>query len=139
MNKVKIIRYETGDEGTFSAFIVNSLIFHLIELPNRGNQQSISCIPAGEYECEVVESPKFGHVYHVKDVPNRSHILIHSGNYAGDKAKGFKTNSYGCLLPGMKRGTLSGQKVVLSSRDALNSIMTELGDKPFKLIIKEVY
>lgn len=139
MDKIKLIRYESSDEGTFGAFIVNSLIFHVAELPWRGNQQSISCIPPGEYECEIVESPKFGHVYHVKDVPNRSHILIHSGNYVGDKTKGLKTDSYGCILPGMKRGSLSGQKVVLSSRDALNSIMTELGNKPFKLVIIEMF
>lgn len=138
MKAVKLIRYEFSDEGTFGVLVFGDKICHCIELPDRGNQQTVSCIPPGNYECQITQSPSFGRVYHVLDVPDRSHILFHAGNYAGDIEEDLKTDSYGCILPGLSRGVLSGQKVVLNSRRALKFFMRELKEENFELQIIEL-
>jgi hypothetical protein len=51
-------------------------------------------------------------------VPGRSYILLHEGNFSGDKEIGLRTHSAGCVLLGRKRGRLYGQNAVLSSRTA---------------------
>lgn len=63
----------------------------LDNLPSNG-QIPGSCIPAGAYYCERVDSPKFGNTFEVKYVPRRTHILIHKGNLAED--------THGCILVG---------------------------------------
>ncbi len=98
-----------------------------LELPWRDNRQNVSCIPAGTYPLVWHESKKHK-AFHVKDVPGRSGILIHSGNLAGDTDKGFKTDSEGCILLGVNRGILYGQRAVLHSRatvGALNNILKD--------------
>ena len=63
-----------------------------LEPPWRNNEKNISCIPAGIYNCAFHISPKFGPTYEVKEVPDRSHILFHKGNYTH--------NTKGCILVG---------------------------------------
>lgn len=64
-----------------------------LELPDKGNQQKISCIPKGVYVCEYTFSPSFKKFsYEIKDVPNRAGIRIHSGNYT--------RQILGCILLG---------------------------------------
>lgn len=58
---------------------------YTIELDWKDNKRNISCIPANIYNIELIKSPKFKEVLHVKDVPNRSGILIHKGNAASIK------------------------------------------------------
>ena len=76
---------------------VNTQVLSL-ELPWNGNQKSSSCIPEGKYEVHRIYSPKFGKCFHVLDVPDRTAILIHSGNYASLTEI---TDTTGCILPGM--------------------------------------
>jgi hypothetical protein len=74
-------------------------IAHTLELPWKDNQKSVSCIPEGKYSCRVRlarESATRDYVHLlVKDVPNRSYILFHRGNYPSD--------SRGCILTGTHR------------------------------------
>lgn len=63
-----------------------------LELPWLNNERRISCIPSGTYPVEKRISPKFGLHFHIRDVPGRSFILIHSGNYY--------TQILGCVLIG---------------------------------------
>lgn len=59
-------------------------------------------IPKGTYNINVVWSPKFkGYYPRLENVPNRSAILIHSGNYPED--------TLGCILVGFNtiKGGLS--------------------------------
>jgi hypothetical protein len=63
-----------------------------LELPDLNNQRRISCIPEGTYNLKLHNSPKFKQVYWVQDVPGRSEILIHSGNYV--------SQILGCILVG---------------------------------------
>jgi len=132
---VSLIRTEMGEEGTFGILLAKGKRFETVELPWHDNQKGISCIPYGEYECEIVNSPKFGRVYQVKDVDERTHILFHWGNWAGDMAEGFRSDSDGCILIGMKRSYIYGQKAVGDSRTAVKKFNELMNHEPFTLIV----
>ena len=68
-----------------------------IELPDLGNQQNVSCIPEGKYDVIRHNSPTKGEVFWVLDVPGRSNILFHIGNFVSGLGK---RDSKGCILPG---------------------------------------
>lgn len=137
MRVAYLTRTDTSTHGTFGFLSCPAVGFscHTLELPWRENRVRISCIPKGEYIVNVRQSPKFGLVYHVQNVPGRSYILFHSGNYAGDRSKGLKTHSAGCILYGKGRGWLGGQKAVLNSRIAKSEFQRLMNNEPFKLII----
>ena len=139
MREAELIRSPGTDEGTRGWFQADGRTWPTIELPWRDNQREISCIPEGEYDCFLVHSAKFGEVYHVLDVHERSGILIHSGNWAGDRALGYLCNSYGCILPGSEFGRLRGQKAVMSSSHAVWEIGAHFGGEPFRLTIQGGY
>lgn len=103
-----------------------------IELPDNGNMKNVSCIPEGTYECERIISPSKGECFHVNDVPGRSHILIHVGNYAAGK----KVDTEGCILPGLYFYDINddGFTDVVASTSAMKKLLKALPDK-FKLII----
>jgi len=99
-----------------------------LELPDLGNQKNISCIPEGEYEVHKIYSPKFGKCFHVQDVPGRSEILIHKGNYNKD--------TRGCILVGMGHADINedGNLDVIESTHAMNKLLNIMPDE-FKLYI----
>jgi hypothetical protein len=136
---VHLFRYIRSDQGTRGRLFAGSFVCHTLELPWRDNQRNISCIPAGEYEVSIRLSPKYGEIYHIKNVPNRSYISIHSGNWAGDKQKGFKSHVSGCILFGTKRGTLLNQIAVLNSRIAIRKFMRYMKKEKFILKIYEAF
>ena len=61
-----------------------------LELPWRDNQRNVSCIPLGTYTARRIKSPKFGDTFQVMDVPGRSEILFHGGNY--------QVHTRGCII-----------------------------------------
>jgi hypothetical protein len=63
-----------------------------IELPWLRNEPQISCIPEGRYELVKRYSRKFKTHFLVKDVAQRSLILIHPANNAKKELKG-------CIAP----------------------------------------
>ncbi|MDE3235502.1 MAG: hypothetical protein KGO81_06065 [Bacteroidota bacterium] len=71
-----------GDEG----------LCHTIELPWKENAHNISCIPEGRYELEKRYSPKFQWHVLLKNVQDRSLILIHPANDAMKELRG-------CIAP----------------------------------------
>lgn len=101
MTQVIIVRGLSTNEGTPGTFAFGDRKLACMELPWRGNAPKFSCIPAGTYTCLWARSPKFGFCYHLQDVPRRSAILIHSGNFAGDTRVGWQTDVLGCILPAM--------------------------------------
>ena len=111
--------------GTLSIGGDSPLKLATIELPWRDNQPGVSCIPAGVYECEKVDSsPAFNYQHiHVKDVPQRAGIKIHVGNYA--------RQLQGCIAPGLKHADIDGDGLidVTSSRAALDQLLAAVPDK----------
>ncbi|OCG71911.1 hypothetical protein A9G43_03935 [Gilliamella sp. Occ3-1] len=125
---MKLTRLKTSARGTFGKIqLPSGAVLSTLELPWLNNQRQISCIPASIYQCDIVNSPKFGRVYQVKDVPNRSHILIHAGNWTKD--------TQGCILVGMSNNDTQ----LFESKKALNLLMNELNGKSFKLEVIENY
>lgn len=139
MRTVVILRNPDTDEGTLGRVFVDFKPFcHSLELPDRSNMRNVSRIPAGEYRCVWHRSPRFGWVYAVLDVPGRSDILIHPGNWAGDKALGYRSDLSGCVALGSRVGRLAGQSAVMASRLAVDNFVRALGRQPFTLIIVEL-
>lgn len=138
IKEASLYRYEGSDQGTFSLMVSVGFRCHVVELPWRENRRNISCVPVGRYLCKIRRSPRFGRVYELQDVEGRSYVLTHSGNVAGDRTKGWKTHSAGCLLLGRYRGKIGNQKAVMCSRPTLRKFMQTMGDDPFWLNIQEV-
>ncbi len=136
---VNLCRLKRGDQGTRGMLFYGNFNCQTLELPWRKNQRSISCIPAGEYDVKIRISPKYGEIYWVTEVTDRTFILIHSGNWAGDTSKGYKTHVNGCILLGQKRGILAGQWAVLNSRITVKRFMQEMNYDPFKLRVLEAF
>ena len=128
--KTNIIRrIETGNHGSFGVMIMDSIPYALtLEREWLNNERSISCIPAGHYMCNRIDSPKFSNTFEVTDVPGRSHILFHKGNLDDD--------SHGCILVGENFGNVKGSPAIQASKKGYNEFMRILaGDDIFRLII----
>lgn len=116
--------------GTLGELILDGkIICQTLERPWKDNAPEISCIPTGEYLCKRINSPKFGETFEITDVPNRTHILMHSGNYV--------TDSIGCVLLGMISDRSSSYKIFKSkiARDKLMEIMKD--EQSFHLTINQ--
>jgi len=138
--KATLKRGPSTDEGTFGVLSFGPHVVYTTELPWRDNIRQKSCIPIGSYKCAIVNSPKFGRVYAVLDVENRSNVLIHSANFGGNSDLGWTTQLHGCIAPAMKTGRMQNnagkmQRAGIVSRPALNLLMTWADGKPFELEI----
>lgn len=136
---VALCRIARSDQGTEGILLAGDFNCKTLELPWRDNERQISCIPPGEYDVEIRISNKYGRIYWVRRVPDRTYILVHSGNYAGDKSKNFKTHVMGCILLGKQHGYLGGQRAVLNSRLTVKSFMREMNYQEFKLNVLEAF
>jgi hypothetical protein len=108
---------ETGDE----VFKCRTL-----ELPWLDNQRNVSCIPEGYYDVDFRTSAKYPKHFIVNDVPGRSFILIHQGNYAGSlNPKSGKSDIRGCILVGKAFVDLDGDGLadITSSKSTLNKLL----------------
>jgi hypothetical protein len=154
-----ILRRTTySDAGTVGYLYRGRIpVCYTLELPWRDNAPGISCIPPGsyrgEYEREGTEvdteapyqvrhlersaSGKYLDVYHVIDVPGRSGILIHRGNFAGDRTLGMRSDVLGCILPGRRIGRLPVvgglQLAVIDSFGGLHDLHLVAERQPFHL------
>lgn len=130
---VDVIRVSQSDQGTFGALVLNGRPFCVtLELPWLDNKRDISCIPEGSYLCQRVESNRFGEAFTVREVPGRTHILLHKGNTVEDTT--------GCILLGQRflsTGSF-GRSMILDSRLAFSAFMDALnGQETFKLVISK--
>ena len=113
---LKITRLEYGENETIGVLqLFGKVLCYTLELPDKNNQRKISCIPSGKYKCLRVISPTFGNCWQVQKVPNRSEILIHTGNTHKD--------ILGCILLGSGVGYLTDNRAVLGSKNAVNEFM----------------
>ncbi len=92
-------RIKRNEIATFGVLLVPNLeapFLVTLELPWLDNRRQVSCIPEGTYPLTPIDSPKYGSTWLLENVPNRSEILIHVGNYPKD--------SRGCILAGLAAG-----------------------------------
>jgi len=130
MKKLILKRVAENEDGTFGVLIDGNTPFALtLERNWLDNKPNESCIPAGEYVCKRIISPRFGKTFEVTNVPGRSHILFHTGN--------LEEHSKGCILIGEEFGYLNGKVAVLSSRKGFKEFMDRLkGLSSFEIEIK---
>ncbi len=136
-----LTRFSTSDQGTFGILTCGTFQCYTGELPDRNNTPRKSCVPVGTYEVENYSSKKYPNSFHILDVPKRSLILIHKGNYCGDVDKGFRSDVLGCVIVGDRIGTLKtasgSQDAVLSSAGAFLRLQKLLdGAESVKITIK---
>jgi hypothetical protein len=100
--------------------------FFTLENPIRRSSYD-SRIDAGSYQCEPFSGAKYKNVYVIKDVPDRSDILIHWGN--------FEEDTLGCVLIGNSAGIIGGRPAVTDSKAAFKRFTYIIGDEGFDLTI----
>jgi len=127
-----VISREYGKMQTLGSLVVfdgKEILLKVLtlELPDLGNQKSISCIPEGKYTVHRIYSPKFGNCFHLQDVPGRTAILIHRGNYTKD--------TRGCILVGMNHIDIDsdGLKDVSDSTTAMTKLLNTITENVFEL------
>ena len=123
-----LVSTQVDEHAVMGIFTIESIRFKAftLELPSRENQRRISCIPSGRYYCALVNSPRFGRVYGIHDVPGRDHILIHAGNTVA--------HTEGCILLG-EAVSWKGRRVI-NSRAAVASLAKATGNAPFWLDVR---
>lgn len=137
MRVFELIRLEESTEyGTFGILKIDKRVFCVTLEPNdEENIPFISSIPAQQYECVRINSPKFGKTFEVTRVPNRTKILFHAGNVVG--------NTEGCILLGQywdKFRYGAEDRAIVNSGNTMSNFMHILeGEDEFHLTIKEVY
>jgi len=126
--------------GTYIIFDDDAEIFRckcielpLFVIPMKLNSPNIDCIP-GEmiYDVKKVSTVKHPNSFLIKDVPDRTAVMIHIGNFATGK----QVDTEGCQLPGMKHIDIDGNGTldVAQSTIAMGK-MNELLPDEFKLYI----
>ena len=151
MKEAWLSRTVSSDQGTFSHFYSGDRHWHTGELPWLDNLPNISCIQPGTHLCTYREDGSNGPCYELQDVPGRTVIQIHIGNFVGDESKGFKSDVRGCIVPGIARGKLrpkvkqadgaikwlGRQEAVISSGKAIEEILEYFGKESFVLNIED--
>ena len=130
MDKLIIKRIHYRDDCTLSCVIYGDFIFKMLELPDKGNQKNISCIPEGIYQAKKRISPGKGYqVIEYINVPNRTYIQMHRGNYT--------RQLLGCQLPGVEFIDLDHDGIpdITSTKDTLEELLLLLPDR-FTIEIK---
>jgi len=94
-----------------------------LELPDLNNQSNISCIPDGQYKVKKYDSPSKGNVILLENVPNRTYIEIHAGN--------FTRQILGCILVGDSIRWLDKDKIpdVANSKNTLRKLLNLFDDR----------
>tara|TARA_R110000782_G_scaffold28858_2_gene72129 strand:- start:1361 stop:1807 length:447 start_codon:yes stop_codon:yes gene_type:complete len=115
------------NQSTGSLIVLDDLrqpiyISPCIERGDRNNEQNVSNVPTGTYPLVWENSPKFGMVWELKDVPNRSECKIHAAN--------MWNQINGCIAPGTYLGEINedGYYDTLSSGEALKRFHLALED-----------
>lgn len=142
--EVRLSRHAYLPDVTLGRLYVGSLILATLEEPWRANPfgpggvpkapgRQESCVPDGSYRLEphtrtkdqskvwALVNPTLG-VYHWSLPPGQPYgrvaVLIHIGNDTED--------TEGCILVGLRHGTLDGKPAVLESRTALSRLQAVL-------------
>ena len=92
MVELLVNRNKQDKVQTLGLLSVGGFECHTLELPWRRNRVNVSRIPEGEYIAVPHVSPKFGNSIWLPEVPDRTEILVHWGN--------FFRNTLGCILVG---------------------------------------
>lgn len=129
---LKLTRHITANGAVVGVLEGLSKRLFTLEDQWRDNARGNSCIPAGVYRVvphgwEAGSPVKFKQVWEVKNVPNRTAILLHAGNTHMD--------TEGCILLGMGMQVTQLQSRVDDSRTAIELMRKEIGKAEFMLTV----
>ena len=127
-----LVRKISANKAIISELVGLSRKVYVLEDEWNDNKPRESCIPAGTYTVKPhgweLRSPfKYKQVWQLQNVPGRTAILIHGGNFIQD--------TEGCLLAGFGIQISQTQSMVTDSRLALKYLREEIGERTFKLTI----
>lgn len=134
---VTLSRFAYTPMGVFGTLQVGGKRFYTVERPWKGNEQGVSCIPAGSYQLrkrasEVVKKSSRGAYqegWEVTGVPGRTFIMIHPGNTMDDLE--------GCIAVGTGLGYVNNKWAITNSQVAFKELMAALeGKSGWELRIK---
>jgi hypothetical protein len=131
---LELIRLEeTVGVGTLGVLKFNKEVFCVtLEPSDEENAPFISSIPAQQYFCVRVTSPRWGETFEVLNVPERDHVLFHPGNRTRD--------TEGCIIVAEHFGKLGVDRAVLNSGVTFAAFMRRLeGFSKCHLTVIEVY
>jgi hypothetical protein len=119
--KLLVERFDSGSNDTLGRLYIDGK-FYCYTLEDEKRDVKVmheTRIPEGTYKVGLVNAPshtpRYGHeMLWIKDVPKFTGILIHMGN--------TENHTSGCLLVGMRIGTLNNKRAVLDSKTAYNKI-----------------
>lgn len=131
-NELQLVRFCYAPWGTFGRLqFPSGDWFYTVEQPWNNNAQGASCIPDGVYTLGLRYSPvvkrtsrgKYSEGWEVQNVPGRTYIMVHPGNWPGDVE--------GCIAVGNGHGVLRNrrgdyQQAVTGSQAAFEEIMSLL-------------
>lgn len=139
--RLRRVRQPTQTLGLLSVYEADDLAWTCVtsELPWEGNQTRKSCIPPGhgrgpityhvDHRSEAWSAYQYPHLI-VRDVPNRTAILVHRGNFVSDTA--------GCILVGRKIVDIDGDGVsdITHSTETLEELLTYVPEEGADLHIR---
>lgn len=97
-------------------WLAGKRICHTLELPNRLNKASVSCIPLGKYGLVVNYSNRFKKLLPlVVDVPGRSGIRMHAANRVSELQ--------GCIAIATGLSIVAGEVIGLQSAKMLEDLL----------------
>lgn len=135
MKIAELVRLEENfNFGTFGVLKIDKKVFCVtLEPADLENLKNKSSIPAQQYRCKKINSPKYGPTFEVENIPGRDHVLFHSGN--------IKQHTKGCILLAQYFGKLGNGRAVLNSGNTFREFMERMmaGESEFHLTITEVY
>lgn len=114
--KLTLTRLDVTDHGIFGHLEIEGSPFNCVTL-----ERHDIAIPVGTYPIELYDSPEHGIVPLLRDVPNRTFIELHEGNW--------EFNSKGCILVGEKRNDFD-KTMILNSKPTLHLLVSLLKDQP---------
>ena len=99
------VRTATFTAGNLLVFDDAHTVFRCktLELPWKMNRRNVSCIPEGLYTIHKDKTDRFPVCFRFENVPSRSGILIHNGN--------FTRQIEGCILVGSDHVDMDGDKI----------------------------
>ena len=127
--KLRLLRYYDSGRSTAGLLFINGeFACHTLENPWKGNQRRVSCVPEGKYRLALRTEGGWGDrakekfpdmhkgMIELQDVPDRTFILMHWGNYPKD--------TEGCVL----LGKTAGVDMVGSSVETYEKVYPKIAD-----------
>lgn len=116
-------RMSYNPDSTLGTLTLGDIKLLTLELPDKDNLPNVSCIPEGRYSWFKRVSPsRKKEIIELADVPGRTFIQIHEGNFTHQIA--------GCILPGLGLRDINKDNTfdVTHSRQAFELLMTQTAE-----------